>query len=252
MTIHLLGHRGAAGEAPENTLAGFTLARNLGVTGIELDVHLSADGVLVVIHDDTLERTTNARGPVSALTSAELQALEARAAFPQGPERVGVPTLGQVLEAVPDFALYHLEIKRDATTRYETVCRQLATTAAEYGVTERALAISFDPQALAIMREVAPEIRRGFLGGYANQSDVETAVSLDCEWACMSVHTASGESLAAAQDRGLRLSMWTCNTSADFEAALTAPAEAFCSDVPTQALAYLRQRGVTIVPPLAS
>jgi glycerophosphoryl diester phosphodiesterase len=80
----VIGHRGAAGLAPENTLAGFRKAAELGVKWVEFDVHLSADGVPVVIHDDTLDRTTTGKGPVAAQSAAALGAL-------------GVPTLAAVI-----------------------------------------------------------------------------------------------------------------------------------------------------------
>src|SRR5262245_46332535 len=77
----VIAHRGASSYAPENTLAAFDLALQMGVRHIELDVHLSRDGHLVVIHDDTVDRTTNGSGPVVHYTLAELQALDAGSWF---------------------------------------------------------------------------------------------------------------------------------------------------------------------------
>ena len=100
----VLGHRGASADAPENTLAAFALAREQGADGIELDVHLSADGWPVVIHDDRVERTTNGTGQVARLTVAELQALDA------GAEQA-IPTLDEVFETLGPGFLYNVEIK---------------------------------------------------------------------------------------------------------------------------------------------
>src|SRR4051812_14929099 len=77
----IMGHRGAMGHAPENTMASFRKAVELGVEAIELDVHLTSDGKLVVIHDETLDRTTDGQGPVVAKTLAELKALDAGSWF---------------------------------------------------------------------------------------------------------------------------------------------------------------------------
>lgn len=100
----IIGHRGASSEAPENTLAAFGLAAEQGADGVELDVRLSADGDIVVIHDATVERTTSGRGRVSDLRTAELQALDA------GMEQ-GIPTLDDVFLAFGPSLLYNVELK---------------------------------------------------------------------------------------------------------------------------------------------
>jgi glycerophosphoryl diester phosphodiesterase len=100
----IIGHRGASAEAPENTLAAFGLAAEQGADGVELDVRLSADGDVVVIHDASVERTTSGRGQVRALSTAELQALDA------GMEQ-GIPTLDDVFLASGPSLLYNVELK---------------------------------------------------------------------------------------------------------------------------------------------
>jgi glycerophosphoryl diester phosphodiesterase len=114
----IIGHRGASGEAPENTIAAFDHALAQGAEALEFDVRLSADGVPVVFHDPTLDRTTSASGPLRAHTATELAALDAGARFtPDGgatfPFRdrgVAVPTLAAVLERFPDTPLL-IELK---------------------------------------------------------------------------------------------------------------------------------------------
>ncbi|UFU05261.1 glycerophosphodiester phosphodiesterase [Ruania halotolerans] len=105
--MQIYAHRGASAERPENTLAAFARALELGVTGLELDVHLSADGVPVVIHDDTLDRTTSGTGPVGAHTETELARLDAGSGE-------HVPTLSEVLELVGEAAQVNVEIKDPA------------------------------------------------------------------------------------------------------------------------------------------
>src|SRR5438105_7019037 len=90
----VIGHRGACGLAPENTIASFREAAELGVRRVEFDVHLSADGIPVVIHDDTVNRTTSGRGAVASLNLAELQALDAGTWFAPRFQGERVPTLG--------------------------------------------------------------------------------------------------------------------------------------------------------------
>lgn len=111
-----IGHRGAPGHAPENTLAGFAAAAALGVDGIELDVHL-AEGRLVVIHDRRVDKTTNGTGLVAELPFAELRRLDAG-----NGERI--PTLDEVLDLVPDHLLLNVELKAAGTA--EAVAGRLA------------------------------------------------------------------------------------------------------------------------------
>ncbi len=109
----LIAHRGFSSRAPENTIAAFDLAIDAGFDNIELDAHLSADGVPVVIHDDTLDKTTDGTGPVSSLTLARLQELDAGAWFGDDRAHAGtaIPTLDEVLERYAGRAHIHLELK---------------------------------------------------------------------------------------------------------------------------------------------
>ena len=102
--MKIYAHRGASAEYPENTMAAFQRAIDLGADGIELDVHLSADGVPVVIHDETVDRTTDVTGPVSAMTAAELGSIDAGRGH-------GVPTLADVLDLVGNTLHVNIEIK---------------------------------------------------------------------------------------------------------------------------------------------
>lgn len=107
MEQRIYGHRGAPAEFPENTMAGFRRAMDLGVYGIELDVHLSKDGVAVVCHDETLDRTTDAKGAIADYTVAELREVDAG-------EGEYVPTLLEVLELVGDSLHVDIEVKANA------------------------------------------------------------------------------------------------------------------------------------------
>lgn len=138
----LIGHRGAPGHAPENTLASFAAAVALGVDGIELDVHL-ADGRLVVIHDQRLEKTTNGRGLVADQPFARLRRLDAG-----NGERV--PTLDEVLDLVPEQLLLNVELKAAGTA--EAVARRLA------GEPRRLLVSSFDHAELARFHARCPAV----------------------------------------------------------------------------------------------
>ena len=117
-TPTVIGHRGSAGEAPENTLASFARGLATGAAILESDVHLTRDGVPVLLHDDVVDRTTDGRGPVAALSLAELRALDAGHRFSRDGGRthpfrgrgLRVPTLAEALATFPD-ARFNLELK---------------------------------------------------------------------------------------------------------------------------------------------
>ncbi|MDQ3880430.1 MAG: glycerophosphodiester phosphodiesterase, partial [Chloroflexota bacterium] len=123
MTL-VLAHRGAPYQAPENTMPSFEAAARSAVDAIELDVHLTADGHLVVIHDATLDRTTDASGPVAALTLRELRdadagyrhTIDGGRSFPYRGRGLRVPTLDQVLEWLPAQVGLVVEVKAVAAT----------------------------------------------------------------------------------------------------------------------------------------
>jgi glycerophosphoryl diester phosphodiesterase len=150
----VIAHRGASGSAPENTLPAFELAVRQGADAIELDVRLTRDGVPVVLHDATLDRTTDGRGPVGALTLAELRAADAGARFSLDggrsyPFRNGaarVPTLAEVLRGFPEVPVL-LEVKEPAA---QAAVRQVVL---EERAAERCVLASEHHAALQLFRQ---------------------------------------------------------------------------------------------------
>lgn len=158
----IIAHRGASSVAPENTLAAFEMALELGADGIELDVMLSADGKLAVIHDFSVDRTTNGTGKVPQLSLAKLKTLDAgfkKAAAYQG-ERI--PTLEEVFSAVGGKLLINVELKNyhapfDRLTEAVVACVQ------EFGLLESVLLSSFNPFNLLKAQRLEPALKRGLL-----------------------------------------------------------------------------------------
>ncbi len=144
----IIGHRGASHAAPENTLAAFRLALEEGADGIEFDVQPAADGVPVVIHDHTLNRTTNGRGPVDRLPAAELGRLDAGQGEP-------VPTLEAVFAEFGSRLLYNVEIK-DVRWRNHGTERAIAAAIARHDLAGRVAVSSFSPWAMRRARQVMP------------------------------------------------------------------------------------------------
>lgn len=156
------GHRGANAAAPENTLAAFQKARELGADGIELDVMLCADGEPVVIHDFTVDRTTNGCGRVEALSLAQLKALDAGAWF--GSEFAGerIPTLREVMEWAADDILLNIELK-SFKLRSEGLEAKVVALIREYHLQSCVMLSSFNPLALRRAKGLAPELHSGLL-----------------------------------------------------------------------------------------
>lgn len=154
----VIAHRGNAGEAPENTLAAFRQAIELGADGVELDVQASREGVPVVIHDETLERTTDGRGPVAERSLAELQALDAGSWFHERYAGERIPSLEAVLELLrPTSLLVNIELKTAVAPNpglAEVVIRQVEV----LGLRERVVLSSSNHYTLLEARTLAPHV----------------------------------------------------------------------------------------------
>ncbi|MFP5501549.1 MAG: glycerophosphodiester phosphodiesterase [Candidatus Sericytochromatia bacterium] len=138
----IMGHRGAMGHAPENTMASFQLAKDMGVDAIELDVHLSADGHLIVIHDETVDRTTDGTGAVEGLTLEQIKKLDAGSHFDARFKGEAVPTLEEVLIWARGQMPVVIEMK--PTRKIEAVVEAAIALVERMGMGEEVAFISFD------------------------------------------------------------------------------------------------------------
>jgi glycerophosphoryl diester phosphodiesterase len=157
-----IAHRGASREAPGNTLAAFRLAAQMGADAIELDVHLSADGVPVVIHDFSVDRTTNGTGKVSALTLGQMRQLDVVSAFHPAFAGERIPSLAEVLQAVDERLLLNIELK-GLSYRDSGLARAVIGVVSAAAIGDRCLLSSFNPFLLRRAKQLAPEIPVGLL-----------------------------------------------------------------------------------------
>ena len=195
----IIGHRGAAGLEPENTLRSFARALDIGVDAIELDVYC-VDGQLVVIHDDTLERTTNGRGEVMATSFEALRALDAGKG-----ERI--PTLDEVLALAAGKVTVNVELKGEGTAAPVAHC------IAEHPDVD-VLVSSFEHDELALFRTAAPRARVAPLFHRVSDAIFEIAESLNAWSINVSVKLASADRLHAIADHGYRSLVYTVNDPA--------------------------------------
>ena len=158
---YLMAHRGNSARCPENTLAAFRQAFDDGADILETDLHLTADGALVCIHDATVDRTTDGSGAVADLTLDQIRRLSAAYGRP-GFERERVPTLAEAIEVLPPGAALAVELKTDRFLE-PRVCQQLVDELAAGGIRERALVLSFNLVRLQAVQQIAPGIPAGLI-----------------------------------------------------------------------------------------
>jgi glycerophosphoryl diester phosphodiesterase len=213
------GHRGAAAEYPENTLPGFRRALDLGIEGIELDVHLSKDGVPVVIHDETVDRTTNGKGAVADLTVAELRALDAG-------EGEHVPTLAEVLDLVGDELVVDIEIKANAAG--EAVLDEVR------GRDTRWLISSFDWDVLRYVRSVDKDAEIWVLALGATDDALETVEELGATALALWQRAIDEDIAKMLIEKSVPCWPWTVNDPDQARQLLEWGAFGICTDEPTK------------------
>jgi len=158
----IFAHRGASAHAPENTLAAFELALAQGADGIELDVKLSADGHVVVVHDATVDRTTGAHGRVKDLSLADLRRFDAGSFFAEKFRGERIPTLEEVFETVGKRTFINVELTNYNTPRdhlVQSVCMLIK----RFSLQKRVLFSSFFASNLSKARDFLPDVPRGLL-----------------------------------------------------------------------------------------
>jgi glycerophosphoryl diester phosphodiesterase len=243
----VFAHRGGCALGPENTLAAFDRGLAAGADGLELDVHLSSDGVPVVHHDATLDRTTSASGPVCALSAADLARVDAGCrfndggAFPFRNQGVGVPALTDVLRRYPDVRMI-VEMKVDRAEMGEAVAQVVRRT----GAAERVCAAGYGARSAAAARAALPEMatsacyrevqlavyrtwarwpaRRVPYGGYQVPELVER------------LRIVSPRFIRYAHEAGLKVQVWTVDEEADMRRLLDWRVDALISNRPDLAV----------------
>lgn len=201
--IAIIGHRGGAGEAPENTMAGFRWARRHGVDILETDVHLSADGVPVLMHDATVDRTTDGSGAVGELTLAELHALRADRRFPGWDGDVRIPTFADVLAMDDPFDTLLIELKADHPDRLDALVPMVLEMIAESPVADRVWVSSFEHDILRRVQVLAPDQRRWLIHAGSYDDVIAHARDLGCGAVGMPMHLLTGERVREMQAAGL-------------------------------------------------
>jgi glycerophosphoryl diester phosphodiesterase len=211
----VIAHRGASADAPENTIAAFELALQQGADGIELDVHLSDDDHPVVIHDFTLERTTDGSGPVRASTVRELKRLDA------GGWRGGqfrgqrIQTLQEVLERFRDRTRFWIELK-GGSRLYAGIEERVVSMIEVYDVLDRVLVQSFDHDALSQIRALNRQVQLGALIALPPLEPLIRSPGA-AHALCPEARLVTEEAVAEIHEAGLGCYVWIVNEPAQMD-----------------------------------
>lgn len=230
--VLVIAHQGGDGERPSNTMLAFQHAVEIGVDVLEMDVHSSSDGVLVVIHDDTVDRTTDGTGLVNEMTIEELQALDAGYDWPTLQENenppqvegnpyrgqgVQIPALEDVLAAFPEMRMV-IEIKQETPSIVEPLCTMLR----DYEMQDQVIVASFRPAPLYAFRETCPEvatsaveeeIRPFYIAQLVGMSEVipPPAHAFQVPEYSGDLHVVTQGFVNAAQAQNIKVQTWTVN-----------------------------------------
>lgn len=162
--IQIVAHRGGAKLAPENTIASFEKAIDLGVDMIEIDVRLSSDNEVIVMHDKTIDRTSDKTGEVKNLSLAEIKKADAGSWFDTSFKNERIPTLGETLEATIGKTILLIEIK-DGDERYPGLEKRIVESIKKYEALEWVVVQSFNKNSVLRIKELYPEVTTFYLAG---------------------------------------------------------------------------------------
>ena len=221
-----IGHRGAKGYEPENTFVSFQKALDMQVDGIELDVHLSSDSEIIVIHDETIDRTTNGKGFVNTLSLLELSAIRIDGKYE-------IPTLKEVFDLVNQDCFINIELKSyEATDKVVSLVEKYVTKKGwKY---DRFLVSSFDWTALQQVAFLNDKIPSGVL----TETDLDLALAFAKFIQAKSIHPhfhlLTKENTAQMQEKGFKVFPWTINELEDIQKIKTFNVNGIITDFPNR------------------
>ncbi len=207
----VIAHRGFKGKAPENTIAAFMMAAELPIDGIELDVQMSRDARLVVIHDEKLGRTTNGRGLVREHTFRELRELDAGSWFSGKYAGERIPSLEEVFELLKDYKFtIHVELKT-SLFEYEGIEKLVAELIDKFRMNNRVIVSSFNHYSLKRMKQAKPEVRTAVINTGNLFEPGEYLKSIGAEDIHTSMYTINGDLIGYTRVNSIKLRCFTAN-----------------------------------------
>jgi len=242
--VLVIAHRGFSGVAPENTIAAFKKAIDLGVDMIELDVLLSKDGQIVVIHDDTLNRTTNGKGRVTDYTLDELKQLDAGSWFGTQFSGEKIPTLKEVLELTRGKMFLNIELKKGDLGRYtmmDLADRSLQEVE-EVGMLNQVVFASFDPSAIDRILEKNPKIPVALIYNQSWTFPQEVTGGRSISVLSCSGKVLTQTNISKTHQQGMKIIAWTLNTEEHMQHFLNMGVDGIITDYPDRLIKILQKR----------
>ncbi|MGE7121031.1 glycerophosphodiester phosphodiesterase [Peribacillus sp. NPDC046944] len=236
----IYAHRGSKGTHPENTMIAFKEALRVGADGIEFDVHLSSDGELVIIHDETLDRTTTLSGYVKDFSAEELKSADAGSKFSEEFHGEKIPFLGEIFEWAKEHTLWmNIELKTDKLP-YEGIEKKVVGLIRQHHMENRVILSSFNHQSIENVKTLAPELERALLfeGLPANVEEIlaekkEAGFHPDKNSLTPSIH-------ATAKKLGYKVRPWVANKPEDIERLVKWGVDVIMTDFPEKAITTLK------------
>jgi glycerophosphoryl diester phosphodiesterase len=233
--VMVIAHRGASSYAPENTLAAFDLALEMRVRHIELDVALSSDSHVVVIHDDKVDRTTNGCGRVTSHTLAALQELDAGSWFEAQFKCERIPTFDEVLARYKGRVHIHTEIKGKSPS----LSQRTADLIRKHGMEGQVTVTSFQSVRLEEMRAYASELPMGWLVREVNDSIIAQAHAIGVTQLCPRADTVTPELVHRLHAQGFVTRGWGVSTEELMQRLVQAGVDGMTVNFPDKLIAYL-------------
>lgn len=240
--MRIFAHRGFSGKYPENTMLAFRKAYETGCDGIELDVHLTKDGVPVIMHDESIDRTTNGSGYIRDYTYEELCRFDCWGAFPGKYEFQRIPTLEEYLDWVKDTDLItDMELK-NSVYYYQNMEEKVIDLIRKLHLEDRILFSSFNPVSMLKCKKLIPEIPAGFLmetrmdnmGGFAKENGVE--------FYHPDISFLTEEQVKECHEKGIGINVWTVNKKKHMRQMAEWKVDGIITNFPNKAM-KLRNKG---------
>lgn len=235
-------HRGFSKAAPENTLPAFQAAIDCGADYIELDIQLTADDRLVVIHDDKLDRTTNGKGLVEKRTYEQLRTLSAGSWFSEDGEfdDVGIPLLSEVLELAGNDIMLNIEIKKSGDPK--KTAEKAVELIEEYGIVNSCYVTSFSYPALKKVKQLNPKIKTAFIANLATATSYAQLPYIDA--VSMNYLFVNQSVVNSAHHHGKRIFVWTVDRQSEMQKMMALGVDNIITDRPDKALDIVNSKKV--------
>ena len=241
--MKVFAHRGASSDYPENTILAFKHGINVGANGLELDVHKTKDGVVVVIHDEDIQRTFKGKGLVKDYELEELKKIKCRKAVFRENEECIIPTLEEVLLLIKDredFTI-NIELKTDVI-HYENIEQDVITLLNKYDMCDRAIISSFNHESIRICKAIKPEIKIGALYHYTIENVIKYALCLGVDAIHPNIELVTQQLIDECHKNNIKVNTYTANSPDVMRKLIDSNVDGIFTDYPELLLEVINEK----------